>query len=187
MDKSFPHSYECDQMDELPGISLLQHYYYPGASTEGGRDGVLVRISPEDGRPWLATFAFGEITPNGASGIFSTPNPRTLCAVARGAGYFVSAAEPRSWESIAVLPIRDVRPVPHNGVIVFANFTHLIAYDQRGVRWRTKRLALDDLKITEVTDMYIKGEFWDIRAGAKGTFLVDLITGASRGGIDGFE
>ena len=66
------------------------------------------------------------------------------------------------------------------GVIVFANFTELVAYGPTGIRWRTKRLAWDSLKITEVTDTIIKGEFWDIRSDANSNFVVDLATGNTK-------
>jgi hypothetical protein len=44
-------------------------------------------------------------------------------------------------------------------------------------------LTWDSLKITEVTNAFIKGEFWDIRSNAMAHLVVDLATGTHEGGI----
>jgi hypothetical protein len=67
---------------------------------------------------------------------------------------------------------------------VFANFTEMLAYGEAGVKWRTKRLTWDGLKIVAVGDRTLIGEYWDIRAEAMQRFEVDLATGAARGGIE---
>lgn len=182
LDRTFLHFYECEEMIELPDSSL-PHYYYPGACTEGGRDGMLVRIRAQQAVQWFGTFAFGQVTPEGISGIFTTPDPDHVCVVARGEGYFVSSKVPTDWKSVTAVPIIDVRPVRKHEIIVFATFTDLVAYGSTKVRWRTKRLAWDGLAITKITEDYIKGKFWDIRSEAMATFTVDLATGAHRGGI----
>ena len=183
MDVTFLCSYECERLSTMPTRRLV-HYYYPGASTQGGRDGLLVEVRPESGQSWVGTFAFGDVTAKGVSGIFTTPDPERLCVVSKGEGYIVSASAPAIWETVKATPIVDVRPVRAQGIIVFANFTELVAYGPTGIRWRTKRLAWDSLKITEVTDTTIKGEFWDVRNDANSNFVVDLATGKHQGGID---
>lgn len=182
MDRTFPHDYECERLTETPRTERA-HYYFPGASTKGGRDGILIEVRPVQGPVWLGTFAFGQVTPKGFSGIFTTPNPERLCVVSCGEGYLVSAKTPKEWETIGSMPIIDVRPVLAQGIIVFANYTELVAYGSSGLKWRTKRLTWDSLKITEVTDDFIKGEFWDIRSEANANFVVDLATGNHKGGL----
>lgn len=183
IDTTFAHSYECQRLTETPRTAPV-HYYYPGASIQGGRDGILVEVRSERGESWLGTFAFGRLTPNGVSGLFTTPDPQRLCVVARGEGYLVSANTPTVWQPILATPIIDVRPIRAQEIIVFADFTELVAYGQSGIKWRTKRLTFDGLKITEVTDTSITGEFWDIRSEAMASFVVDLATGTHHGGID---
>ncbi len=182
IDGTFAHFYECERLTETPRTAQ-PHYYYPGAFTEGGRDGILVEVRPQSGQAWLGTFAFSQVTPKGFSGVFTTPDPERVCIVSRGEGYIVSAARPTAWEAVRATPIIDVRLVRAQGIIVFANFTELVAYGSAGIKWRTKRLTWDSLKITEVTDTFIKGEFWDIRTEAMGSFIVDLATGTHQGGI----
>ncbi|RKH93225.1 hypothetical protein D7Y04_41275 [Corallococcus sp. AB038B] len=81
-------------------------------------------------------------------------------------------------------PVTDVRAVPAAGVVVFADFTEMVAYGAEGLRWRTKRLSWDGLKIVQVTERSIIGEYWDMRTEATQTFEVDLATGAQKGGVD---
>ncbi len=183
MDETFHHAYQCGATIDGSTSASLQHYYYPGASTQGGRDGLLVEVSPEQGTPWLGTFAFGRDIANGATGIFATPNPRCICVVSKGAGYLVDVAYPGSWEIVHATPIIDIRTLPIQEMIVFADHTTLVAYGSSGIKWRTKRLTWDDLKIVEVTDTFIKGEYWDIRTEEKSSFIVDLATGTHQGGI----
>lgn len=184
MDTTFPHTYECQKLTESAGLASLAHYYYPGASTKGGQDGILVEVRPDDGESWLGTFAFGHIVPKGVCGIFTMPDPQALCVVAKGEGYIVRANAPKSWEPVRVTPIIDVRPVRAQEIVVFAEFTRLVAYGHAGIKWETKRLSWDNLKITEVTNKLLNGEFWDIRSETIGSFAVDLATGAHRGGIE---
>lgn len=182
MDTIFSHTYRCMQLTELP-FSASRHYYFPGASTQAGRDGVLVEVHSEHGQPWLGTFAFGQAGQGGVSGIFTTPNSERFCIVSKGNGYLVNATKPTEWESIQAIPIIDVRQITAHKIIVFADYTALVAYGQAGIKWKTKRLTWDNLKIVEVTDDFIKGEFWDIRSETTANFVVDLATGTHEGGI----
>jgi hypothetical protein len=112
------------------------------------------------------------------------PDPGHLCVVSRGRGYVVPVDEPACYEELEFHPILDVRAVARHGILVFANFTELMAYDTAGFRWRTARLAWDSLKITEVNDGEIRGEFWNIRSEQMSSFAVDLQTGEHRGGAE---
>lgn len=176
----FEHEYECDVLSESTGPKI----YFPGASKEGGRDGLIVSIVPQNRTPWIGVFAFGELSPKGTSGVFSTPNPHRLCVVSRGMAYLVSAHAPEKWEIVPAAPVMDVRCVKKHGIIVFANFTEIIAYGSHGVQWRTARLTWDGMKVVDVTDDVLTGEFWDIQSESTQPFTIDLKTGESCGGIE---
>src|SRR5262245_44560434 len=66
-------------------------------------------------------------------------------------------------------------------IIVFADFTNLVAYGKTGLKWRTKRVMWDDDRFTEVTRNLMKGEFWELVSERTATFVVDLATGAHAG------
>jgi hypothetical protein len=180
IDFGFSHNYEVEVLGELPSKKI---YYYPGASTQGGKDGLLIEVTPLQGESWVGVFAYGDLTPKGISGVYTLPNPDKFCVVSRGSGYFVSAYNPTDWDIVKSIPVIDVRSVSSQDIILFANYTELIAYNSLGVKWQTKRLAFDSFKIVELTDSYLKGEYYDIRSESKETFEVDLLTGKHKGSL----
>ncbi len=104
--------------------------------------------------------------------------------VSRGAGYVVAATDPAQWHPVTLVPVVDSRVVLAAGVVVLANHTEMIGYGVGGLKWQTRRLSWDGLKITVTTDRTLAGEYWDIRTEATKTFMVDLETGETRGGVE---
>lgn len=180
VDLSFESHYSIEILEEL---GAEERYYYPNATTEGGKDGLMIEVISEQGKSWVGIFAFGDISHKGVSGVFTMPDPDKLCVVSMGAGYIVSSSDPTNWEEVKSIPITGVHPVKLQDVLVFADYTELVAYNKSGIKWRTERLAYDSFKVIEVTDTYLKGEFWNMRNEANESFEVDLLTGSQVGGI----
>ncbi len=170
-------NYEITPIDEL---ASQKRYYYPGANTQQGNDGIIVEITPTDARKWISIFAFGDLSPRGVSGIYSTPNPDIFCVVSRGAGYMVSSQDPRDWQEVVTKPIIDVISIPAHQILIFADYTELIAYDKTGIRWRSGHLSHGGFKITGIADNSLKGEFWNDRNDKMDEFNLDMITGSVR-------
>jgi len=177
----FLHEYDVEMLNETPANDK-NHYYYPGATRGGGQDGLLVKISPYNGSPWLGTFARGR---SSFYGIFSMPDPKKICVVSGGIGYIVSAKEASNWEQLKVSKTVDVRLILAHNLIVFvdADLTTIVAYDSTGLRWSTKQIGLDGLQITEITEKHIKGKYWNMRSGSDDEFSVEIETGAIFYGI----
>ncbi|HWD37619.1 MAG TPA: hypothetical protein VG944_02140 [Fimbriimonas sp.] len=180
MDETFAQDYEVDQLTELPGHPEEAHYYYPGGMVDGGGDGVLVRVRRRQRPIWLGTFAFGKLGSRGVTGIYATPNPRKLCVVGKGAGYFVSVDDPSNWEEVRVEPILDVRGIPSTSLMIFADFTRMIAHGPEGLCWETERLSWDGFEITEVCGSTIEGRCRKPGSDDVVRFGVDLDTGEVR-------
>ena len=183
MNFAFEHRFACELLDEFPA-GLAPRYMFPSKGASG-QDGLIVRMLPEDRRVWIGVFAFGRFGSQGLSNISSTPDPYKVCVVATGAGYIVNTRDPRDWEAVASVPIIDVVSAQTARLIIFADYTELVAYGEDGMKWRTKRLALDGLRIIEVGECTLVGEYEDLRSESVQRFEVDLLTGSSRGGIDG--
>jgi len=161
----------------------LARYYYPNGTTEGGHDGLIVQVDPYFGDSWTGIFAFGDVSPKGITGLYSWPVHIKLCVVSLGQGYLVDVIEPSNYEVIETQPILDVVPVTEREIIVFANYTELVAYGKSGLLWVTKRLSWDGIKITKVTSDSIEGEVWDPGRGGTADFIVNLANGKHEGGI----
>jgi hypothetical protein len=180
----FPHVFECRVLHDLPSSGDLVRYYYPGATREGGRDGLNVEVRPHVGAPWIGTFAFGDLSRTAVSGAYALPDPTRICVIARGQGYVVRADDAMLWELVEAVPVMSTLPLPSKRLLVLATFTELLAYGETGIRWRTKRLSSDGLEISGFTETVIQGKCWDATAGAVKTFSVDLATGRHEGGAD---
>lgn len=181
-DQSFQRLYDCQVLSETTP-TRAQHYFYPGASTQGGLDGLILEVTPLRGPAWIGTFAPGDIAKAGVTGVFTMPNPREVCVVVGSQGYLVNVEAPTTWETIRAIPIIDVRPIPQHNLVIFANFTELFAYGLTGLAWRTKRLAWDGLTLVAISKDSIHGEYWDYASDTKKDFVVDLQTGNHVGGI----
>ncbi len=181
-DFSFERNYRCELLDELPSPERTRRHFFPDFA--GGQDGLLVLVTPEDVEPWTGMFAFGKLKAPGISRVLSWPDAEKVCVISRGAGYIVNVSDPVSWEPVMAVPIIDARAVPSAGLVVFSNLTELVAYGAAGVRWRTKRLAWDGLKIVELTELSIIGEYLDIRTETLKRFEVDLADGRGSGGVE---
>ena len=182
IDSSFTSSYSVEIVQEL---NSENRYYYPGGSPYKGQDGLIVEVCPSECASWIGVFSFGRMALKGISGIYSMPDPDKLCVVSRGAGYIVSSCDPEVWEHVKAVPVMDARTVVSHNIIVFADYTELIAYNRDGIKWCTDRLSYDGFRIVDVSDSSIKGEYWDIRNEKNEYFEVSLQTGSKKGGFEG--
>ena len=132
LDLAFRSQYEVDLRANLPPCPGKERVlYFPGEPYRGGTGGgLLVRIIPHEGEPWIGMFA-GEGV--GLDKVLSTPDENRVCVVSEGAGYLVTANDPKRWESVRCWPILDARPIPEQGLIVFVDRTQLTAYSREGL------------------------------------------------------
>ena len=181
---AFSGSYTVEVLEELPPAKDSRRFYFPGPSSAGGRDGVLVKVNPRQAgaEPWIGVFAFGLVSPKGVTGVFTCPNPEQLCVVARGAGYVVTATNPAQRELLEAEPVLGVYPVASSRVLVFADYLRLVAYGQEGRAWSTARLSWDGLQVDEVNGGWLLGRGWSSPESRHVDFVVDLRTGSHEGG-----
>jgi hypothetical protein len=178
-DLGFPHSYEIEEVPELPGtgISDVPLFYFPNPKARQGHDGLWLCVRAASGKSWVGVFAFGYGSPPAISRVTSTSDPDVICVISRGAAYIVKADEPDSWKEIPVRPVLDVRLVLEHQLLIFAEFTRLTAYGRDGLVWRSPRLCWDHLRILGVTLDEIKGVGYDPTNACDSYFLVDIRTG----------
>lgn len=179
---AFPHDYDVREITEIVQPEVEKHFYFPGASEHGGRDGLLLGVTPRQGAPWSGTFAFGHYPPTTKTGIYSCPDPQMLCVVAKGEAYFVKTDEPEKWGRVESTPIFDVRPILSKGLLIFSDFTTISAYGVKGRHWRTDRLSWDGIEITNLTAEYILGLAWDSPKQRHVEFCVEVQSGKHHGG-----
>ena len=96
MDLSFPHAWQAEVVAARPLILPPRHFVYPRQVEEVARDAleVLVRPAATGAQPFLATCALGFRDPAAPIGIWSTPSPEEICAVAGGYAYLIDTTAP---------------------------------------------------------------------------------------------
>lgn len=175
---SFPANYDVRVLEELPNLRV-RRLFFPGAREDGGQNGVNVLVSPNEGEPWIGTFASGG---RGCrfEGVFSSPNPSVLCVVARGLAHLVDVQRP---EAHTIFDhITDLRCSVNHQLLLFAELTEVFAYGVAGFVWKTTGLGLDDVHLTSLTDDTLSGTCWDLRSDDDCSFEIDLKTGSHTGG-----
>jgi hypothetical protein len=174
-DLTAANGYRVQLLDELPGTPSPNHFYFPPLGS-GGRDGMLIRITPDTDEGWTGCFAFGSYD---ISAMIASPEPMKLFVISKGAGYVVNAAHPSEWNRVHCDPVRDVRVIEQYGLVLFADFTSIAAYGEKGLAWLSKPLCWDDLKIMSVEGTRIVGCGYDPTNEVRptGHFELDLLTG----------
>jgi hypothetical protein len=175
----FAHNYEANVVDEWPSGLSGKLYYFPGAKSNGGKDGLMVEIHCL-GKPsnWIGIFAFGMAANyKGYSAICSTPDPLTVLVVSLGYGCFVNVDQPNLWSQPPVFPVTDVWQVVEKELMLFSDHTTICAWGKKGLVWKSSRLVLDDLKIVNIESNIIRGNGTDSTGTSKISFAIDLLTG----------
>jgi hypothetical protein len=173
-DLTFPHSCTVT-LTELSGNGQQPPIYFPAATTLGGNDGLLLQFANSDGRNWKGCFAFGDYE---LCGVFSLPDPDSMCVVSKGTGYWVYVNAPEQSYEMPVRPIRDVRVLLDAQIILLADFASLSAFGSKGRLW-SQQVCWDELKISNIHDGVVKGTGFDPtnRQQSTAEFAVELSTG----------
>ncbi|MGA8409364.1 MAG: hypothetical protein WB680_19485 [Candidatus Acidiferrales bacterium] len=183
IDLRFPHSYEVQELAELPGTGKLSFplIFFPPPLTRPEHDGLWITVKPANGKQWIGDFKFGYTSPPAFSRVISSPDPSRVCVIANGAAYLVNADIAEEWERIPIIPVLDLRQLPEHGLLIFSDFTALAAYSSAGFLWRSPRVCWDGLKIVRVTDNTIEGIGDDPTNSTthESRFVVDLKSGRS--------
>jgi hypothetical protein len=179
----FSHSYEVRALESYSLAHPLEKvHHFPVELEEGDRTGVWLRVAPI-GRPaWIGFFALGFASDQVAHGVFSVPDPQSLCVVAGGYGYFVKAGDPGSWSQAEQRPVVSVMPVPDLKRLLLFGFTSISAYGEAGHLWTTPRLSWEGISNSRIEGDTLFGTGWDALKDKDVEFNVNLVTGACRGG-----
>jgi hypothetical protein len=173
----FPRQYEAIPRNESTGLETDSVRWFPEISKSAGRDGVSIRIVPNEGPEWIGRFAFFDPSGKSPTLMLSCPNPRQLCVVSSGAGYIVQTDEPVKWLPIECTPVRVARAALAEGLLLFADFTKLVAYDESGLKWQSLDVSYDGIEIIELADGRVVIGGWDSPKQRHTRVTIDLTDG----------
>jgi hypothetical protein len=187
----FPHQWRAEVLAAPPLIAPARQFVYPtqiaGEEDAMARGALRVMVHPagsgnSGGGSFLATCALGFADPTMPTGIFSSPNPREMCAVAGGYAYVIDTSAPERSAQIPLKPVVEVVSLVEQGLLVFVGFHAMAAWGREGLAWQTARLSWEGIRVAGVEGDVLRGVGWNLMTDREIEFSVDLRTGAHIGG-----
>ncbi len=178
VDETFQVTYASKVLDGLPNSDREAVLYYPGATSTGGNDGIIVEVTQGD-LTWIGVFKFGYDSPCAVSAVLACPDQRSICVISKGAGYIVACDSPTSWWPLDPMPITVAVTTREPPLLLVGDFTALLAVGACGVVWRTGPLYSDELAILTLRTGFVDTQGWDASRGQTVSFRTSLTTGAS--------
>jgi hypothetical protein len=180
IDLSFPHRWQSDVLAARPLILPSRHFVYPREAEEVERGALEVLVRPEvaDIQPFLATCALGFSDPAVPTGLWSTPNPEELCAVAGGYAYLIDTATPEQFTMIPYRPVLEVRAVLDHALLLFVGHHSILAWGGAGQAWESAKLSDEGVTIAGIDGSLLHGLGWEIMSDKEKPFALDLQTGS---------
>jgi hypothetical protein len=179
LDFSFPHRWQAETLPARPLILPPRHFVYPRQAEEVERGALELLIRPDGPgqQPFLATCALGFRDPAVPSGLWSTPNPEEICAVAGGYAYLIDTANPGRFTMLPYRPVLEVRPLLAEGLLLFVGHRAILAWGRDGLAWQSEKLSDEGLTITALSPGVLHALGWDLMTDKEIPFALDLRSG----------
>jgi hypothetical protein len=181
VDLSFQRRWQSGLLAGRPLILPHRHFIYPRAAEEVERGALEVLIRPDaaGAEPFLATCALGFHDPTAPTGLWSTPEPEKVCAVAGGYAYLIDTAAPERFTMIPYRPVLQVRPVVEAGLLLFVGHRSILAWGGDGQAWESENLSDEGVTIAGIDSGVLRGTGWDMKTDREKPFALDLHSGRS--------
>ncbi|MDR3738787.1 MAG: hypothetical protein P4L40_07165 [Terracidiphilus sp.] len=186
VDLSFPHRWQAEILAARPLILPPRHFTYPATVEEVERGALEVLIQPApdlegrspDAESFLTTCALGFHDPSVPTGLWSTPQPTVLCAVAGGYAYLIDTGAPERFTMLPYRPVFAVLPAVESGLLLFAGNRSILAWGAHGVAWESPKLSDEGLTLTGIEGDVLRGLGWEMITDKETPFVLDLRDGA---------
>ena len=183
---TFPKTWTARVLRAAPLIAPARQFVFPmhvpGEEDALNRGALFLEVKPASGGTFLATCALGFHDPALPAGVWASPSPDHLLAVAGGYAYHVDTLRPENTTLLEQRPVTAVLPAVEAQVVLLAGFHDVLALGADGVLWRSARLSWEGVTMTGVAGELLHGHGWDMFADAEVPFTVDLRTGTHTGG-----
>lgn len=192
VDLSFPHRWQAEILAARPLILPPRHFVYPQAAEEVERGALEVLIRPAEiswdpdpehspgAQPFLATCALGFRDPAAPTGLWSTPRPEEICAVAGGYAYIVDTTAPERFTMTPYRPVLEIRSLVEQNLLLFVGHHSILAWGRGGQMWESGKLSDEGVTITQVDGSMLRGVGWEVKTDRERPFVIDLRTGGPR-------
>ena len=182
---AFPASWQAQVLHGPPLIAPARHFVFPeavpGEEDALARGALWLHVRPRTGGAFLAQCALGFAGKGVLHGVFSTPEPDVLLAVAGGYAYLVDTLSPERSSLLPLRPAVTIHAVPAAEALVLAGF-HALYILQPAEAWQSPRLSWEGIQLTGIEGETIRGTGWHMRSDREVPFTLDLRTRAVEGG-----
>lgn len=182
---NFPASWTAQVLTGPPLIAPARHFVLPqaipGEEDALARGALWLQVQPRAGGTFLVQCALGYAGNGVLHGVFSTPLPDVLLAVAGGYAYRIDTVAPEQSSLLPLRPVVTVHAVAAADALVLAGF-HALYILQPGEAWQTPRLSWEGIQITGFDAATIHGTGWHLRSDRELPFALDLRTRSLEGG-----
>jgi hypothetical protein len=178
VDLRFPHRWQAEVLAARPLILPARHYVYPREAEEIERGALEVLVRPEgEMQPFLATCALGFRDPVVPTGLWSTPEPEKICAVAGGYAYLIDATMPERFTMLPYWPVLRVWPAIEESLLLFVGNRSILAWGNAGLAWESEKLSDEGVMMSGVENGVVRGTGWSMWADKETAFALDLKSG----------
>ncbi len=179
-DFTFPHKWQAEILPARPAILPARHLVYPRQAEEIERGAleVLARTDEPNASPFLATCALGFRDPVVPTGIWSTPNPHEMCAVAGGYAYIIDTVTPEHFTMLPYRPVLQVRSAPAQELLLFVGHRAILAWGANGRAWETAKLSDEGVTINGLEGGLLRGMGWNMMTDKETPFTLDMRSGS---------
>ncbi|MGB6725065.1 MAG: hypothetical protein WBE74_04115 [Terracidiphilus sp.] len=178
LDFRFPRRWQAEVLPARPAILPARHYVYPRQAEEVERGALEVMIRPVDvAQPFLATCALGFRDAAVPTGLWSSPKPEEICAVAGGYAYIIDTIEPERFTMIPYRPVLRVEPAVEAGLLLFIGHRSILAWNREGQAWESEKLSDEGVTITSVEGFNLRGTGWQMMSDKETAHVLDLRSG----------
>jgi hypothetical protein len=162
-----------------PLILPPRHFVYPRAAEEVERGALEVMIRPDapHAQPFLATCALGFRDPAAPTGLWSTPEPEKICALAGGYAYLIDTTAPERFTMLPYRPVLEVRTAVAEGLLLFVGHHSILAWGPKGQAWESAKLSDEGVTIAGIDAGVLRGIGWEMMSDREKPFAIDPRTG----------
>ena len=184
IDFSFPHSWQAEVLAARPLILPSRHFVYPRQAEEVERGALeaLIRPGGPNMQPFLATCALGFRDAAAPTGLWSTPNPEEICAVAGGYAYLINTSAPEQFTMIPYRPVLKILSSLADGLLLFVGHRTILAWGRDGQAWESEKLSDEGVTILGIEGGVLRGVGWDLRTDKEIPFALALQSGVRLSG-----
>jgi hypothetical protein len=162
-----------------PARQIVLPQAVPGEEDALARGALWLDIKPANAGNFLAQCALGFAGLGVATGVWPTPDPDALLAMAGGYGYRIDTTAPDQSRLLPLRPVVSVHPTPN--ALVLTGF-HTLYILEANTEWESRRLSWEGLTITSIEDNKVHGTGWHMRTDRELPFTLNLATHELTGG-----